>query len=405
MSKLVEVRDKLAAKRRELAEIFAKYPELDMPAEVAQDIKARNSELTDLGKEYDDLRAVDAAREANAKALEDDRRPAARMPTPQGNGRQPEAKSMLQILEEDKGYEALRRGEVKEARIFIPDSAWDGAEVKTLITSSDLSIVADRRPLVVESVQPRILVSDMMLQGTASGPSITYLEETTFTNNAAETAEGGTKPESALDWTERTETIRKIPTWIPVTDETLEDVPRAQQQITGRLRYMVERRREAQLIVGDGVAPNLLGLLNRSGVQTQAKGADPTPDAFYKAMIKIMVNADADPDGIVIHPFDWQDIRLLRTADGIYIWGSPAEAGPERLWGLTVRKTTGITENTGLVGAFKPFSEFIRRKGIEVIISTEHSTFAVENKVAIIAEERVGLAVYRGAAFCRVTGI
>ncbi|MEO5965216.1 MAG: phage major capsid protein, partial [Candidatus Limnocylindrales bacterium] len=126
-----------------------------------------------------------------------------------------------------------------------------------------------------------------------------------------------------------------------------------------------------------------------------------------KAMVKVMTTGDADPTGHVINPLDWQDIRLLRTADGIYIWGNPSEAGPERLWGLPVRVTSAMTQNTGLTGAFTPFAQVFRKAGagITVTVSTEHASFFVENKVAILAEERLLLAVYRPAAFCTVTGI
>jgi HK97 family phage major capsid protein len=251
-------------------------------------------------------------------------------------------------------------------------------------------------------------VADLMLQGQIDRGTVEYYEETTVTNNAATVAEGGTKPESALAWTLRTETARKIAHFVPATKESLDDVSFLESAIRGRLAYGVRRIEETQILSGDGNAPNLRGILNRSGIQTQAKGADPTPDAIYKAMQKVRGSAGfgfAEPTALVIHPNDWTDIKLLRTADGIYLWGNPSDEGPDRIWSLMVRQTTGITEGTGLVGAFRPHAEVLRREGITITLSTEHSTYFVENKVAILAESRLALAVYRPSAFATVTGI
>jgi HK97 family phage major capsid protein len=166
---------------------------------------------------------------------------------------------------------------------------------------------------------------------------------------------------------------------------------------------MVSQRLDTQLLVGDGNAPNLEGIVERSGIQTQAKGSDPTPDAIYKGMQKIRSIAFEEPTGVVLHPDDWTPIRLLRTADGIYIWGSPSEPGPERIWGLPVVQTAAMTADTGLVGAFY-LAEFAVRKGVDVQVGLIDDYF-IKNRQAVREEMRGALQVYKPAAFCTVTGI
>jgi hypothetical protein len=150
MSKLTDTRDKLQAKRKELAAIFDQYPDLDMPADVASDIKARNDELTDLGKQFDALQAADQARTANAKALEDARTPVNALETPRHDQRQPETKRLRQILDESKAYQAFRAGQVKTATFEVPDdTAALDLGFKTLITSSDWVLPPQRLPQLI----------------------------------------------------------------------------------------------------------------------------------------------------------------------------------------------------------------------------------------------------------------
>jgi HK97 family phage major capsid protein len=222
------------------------------------------------------------------------------------------------------------------------------------------------------------------------------------------TAEGAAKTESDWAVTLRSDPIRKVAHWFQATKESLDDVPWLESQLRGRLSFGVRRKEEQQVLSGDGTGQNITGLINRSGIQTQARGSDSNMDAIYKAMQKIRGSAGtgfAEPTAIVIHPDNFTAIKLAKSTDGIYLYGAPADEGVDRLWGLPLRQTTAITANTALVGAFRPYAEVLRREGITVLTSSEHASFMVENKLLIVAESRLGLAVTRPSAFCTATGL
>lgn len=420
-SNLVQLREERDIKAKALHDIFEQAgPDMDMEkvtllegdsATKAAGIKARHTELNEIGAKIDAASELAGIRDGLPSA--DTRQSAGKavgLDRADMADARPAQINVKSLLAESNGLKAFREGGLKGHHVLFEVDDSDSTEAfltgaKATITLSDMAPQATRLPMIVPSAQSRITVSDLMAAGQTDSNTVSYFEETTFTNAAAETAEATAKPESTLDFTERTDTVRKIATWIPITDEALNDNAQLRSYVEGRLVYMVRQREEQQLITGNGTPPNIQGVLNRSGIQTQAKGADPTPDAFFKAFTKVAVTGDADPDGFVIHPNDWQDIRLLRTADGIYIFGSPNDDIPTRMWGYQGRVTTGITEGTGLVGAFRTYSQVFRKEGLRVIASTEHASFFVENKVALLAETRLALAVYRPAAFASVTGI
>jgi HK97 family phage major capsid protein len=360
-------------------------------------IRDTNTELSELGVKRDEQAALARGLkftkgydpEQYAHLLEGEGVP---------SGRPQRSKSFGEMFVESKAGSDLKGQEVE---IDFDVST----QLKALFeTGAGWAPATVRSPRVVLDAQRPVQLVPLVPQRNTSLSSWTYMEETTFTNNAAETAEGGTKPEAALALTERTANVRKIPVWIPVTDEQLEDVDGIQQYLENRLGFMVMQRLDGQMVAGNGTAPNLRGLLNVVGIQTQAKGTDPTPDAIYKAMTKVRVVGQAIPDIVVLHPYDWQDIRLLRTADGVYIWGNPSEAGPERIWSLPVAQVQAATENTGLVFDSST-TELAWKKGMTIKVSDSHGTYFVENKQAVRAEIRVAWTAYKPDAICSVTGI
>lgn len=403
---LKELLEKLQAKRNEMHTIFEEAGEdMDMSKVKSIDgdsqakvkaIQVLNAEINDL---QDQVKTLEDAKALEDKAVEADRAAKGAAGGPKGNaGVQPAAdgqltKSIGELFVESDAFKHKGQAaplDVGLKTLFETDAGWAPESIRT--------------GKVVEIATRPIQVVDIIPGGRTGQAAVVYMEETTLTNTAAEADEGGAYAEATLELTERTSTVRKIAVFLPVTDEQMEDVPQVTGYLNNRLPFMIRQRLDLQILVGDGVAPNLDGILNTAGIQTQAKGADPTPDAIYKAMTLVMVTGQANPNTVVLHPNDWQSIRLLRTADGIYIWGSPSESGPERIWGLPVVKAQAETENTGLVGDFS-FVELTERRGIVVKVSDSHSDYFVKGKQAIRADMRVALPVYRPAAFCTVTGI
>lgn len=402
---LKEAEDHLAAKQKELADIFTEAGEdmnmdniksIDGDSQAKVDhIRKLNEELDDLGQKRDGLQVVAKAAD-RAKNNPDQRESGAGQDLK--GGRPADRKSVGELFTESMAYKNKQGSMGPEAHLDV--------DLKTLFeTGAGWAPETTRTGVVIPDAQRPIQVTDLIPQTTTGQAAVVYMEETTFTNNAAEIAEGGAYGESALALTEKSSSVRKIGTFLPVTDEQLEDEQQARGYINNRLPFMVRQRLDSQILVGNGTAPNLEGFLNTTGIQTQAKGTDPVPDAIYKGMTKVRVTGRAMPGAVIFHPNDWQGVRLLRTSDGIYIWGSPSDAGPARIWGLPVAESDAITENTALVGDYSNFSELAVRRGMDVQVSNSHSDYFVKGKQAVRADMRVALVVYRPTAYCTVTGL
>lgn len=407
--KLNALIDELQVKSDELAKVFSEAgDEMDFDnvksiegdgtrttEEKVAWVRERDAEITELTADVKAAAELEKAREGNSQlgtVLGLLGQPANMIPTPDS--------PTLDVPKSFgdsffKGFDPEQKG--KEFGIDL--------DVKTLFeTGAGWAPESIRTGKVVDYAVAPVTILDHIPTTTTGSAAVVYMVESTYTQSAAEAAEAGSYAESAFALTETTSTVRKIAHFIPVTDEQLEDEAQASGYLDRNMRKGLEERLALQVLVGDGTPPNLSGILDRSGLQTQAKSTDPTPDAIHKALTKVRVTGAAIPNLIVMNPNDWQDVRLLRTTDGIYIWGSPSEAGPATIWGLPVVQESRLTENTGLVGDFD-YAELAFKRGIEVKVSDSHSDYFVKGKQAVRADVRVAFQVYRDAAFCEVTGI
>lgn len=369
---------------------------------LAGQISAMNDELTAVGEHYETLRKVHDAK-SNLERLQGK---SWAPPTGDKPRKQRDQKSIGELFIAAGGVDI---GKAKASGRVDIDLEFEAMGkmlgLKTIMsTSAGWAPETTRIGRVVLDEQRPVEVIDNIPVYQTGQSAVVFMEETTFTNAAAERAEGGAYAEAALALTERSETVRSIGVSLPITDEQIADEPMIRDYIDGRLLFMTRQRLDSQVLVGDGNAPNLRGTLNVSGINTQAKGADSVPDAVYKGIVAAQVTGRAQPDLAIFHPNDWQDVRLLKTADGIYIWGSPADAGPQRIWGLPVISTTAVTQNTAIVGDYARHAGLFMRQGVEVQVGYVNDDFT-DGRVTFRAGLRAAMVHFRPSAFTQVTGI
>lgn len=321
----------------------------------------------------------------------------------EGGDRRSESKekSAGQYVAAHADYTAIRNKTNWKGSIVIP--------VKNVITSLDDSagaLVQPQRVPMVNPVNRRLFVRQLLAQGTTASNSIEYVRETGFTNNAAPVSENPAdpKPESNITFELDNESVKTVAHWIHASRQILSDAGMMQSYIDGRLRYGLELKLEDQLLNGSGTGLNMHGIIPQASsyVNPGVTVANETMiDRLRLAMLQVTL-AEYEADGIVLHPVDWTGIELTKDAENRYIFTNPTTAGTPTLWGLPVSATQSIAQGDYLVGAFQMAAQYWDREEATVSVSTEDRDNFVKNMVTILAELRGALTVYRPEAF--VTG-
>jgi len=418
-TKLLEKKEEIRVKAKTLHDVFeeagpdrdftrVKALEGDVAAKLDQ-VRQLNTELGALNLEIKGLEEIEGIFQ-NAQALwRADNEPVNPVQhiNPDMGGRRV-FKSLGRLLVESPQYQSQknRRQWAEPAEfpgidvrntVFQTGGGWDPQDIR--ISRVELS---PQRPIAVVDHIPMLPTSES---------SIVYMEETTFTNNATETAESTATTasdligEAALALTERTKPVEWLPVFLPVTMQQMEDQEGIEAYVDSRLANMIRQRVDLQVLAGNGTTPNLEGTENVTGIQAQALGTDSIPDAIYKAMTSVRDDGFAEPSVVFIRAAKWQSVRLLKTADGQYIWGHPSMSGPETIWGVPVVQSNAVTSTKAILGDYANYSAIYTKRGITFAVSDSHSSYFTRGMLAVRADMRLAMVHFRPKAFAEVTGL
>jgi len=163
------------------------------------------------------------------------------------------------------------------------------------------------------------------------------------------------------------------------------------------LRYGLMLKEEDEMLNGAGTHGDLNGLVNQATAFSGGSTNQTVLDTLLKAFLQISLQ-NLEATGVVMHPTDWVNLLLLKDTTGRYLFTDPHGVETPRIWGKDVVATA--SQNTGyfLAGAFALAAEIFDREDATVRVAEQHADFFTRTLVAILAEERLAIAVYRAAA-------
>ena len=300
----------------------------------------------------------------------------------------------------------LRSGAIKSSGTDFGFKTYTDAQASQQIIQYDRSVV----DTAIRDLEVRNLFGAETISSNALKYFILGAREDNSAPAPGSVNEGAAKPQFHIVESSATVTLQKIAGWFYETDELLEDNAFLKSALDARGLYELDARIEAYL---------LTTLLATSGLgtATYAHNGHVSADDVFKAMMTVKSATGLNADAVIMNPADYQIVRLLKDGTGGTIgqyYGGGCFYGPygdgnvsvqPGLWGLNTVVTPSITSGTILVGNFKQGGTVVSKAGegarLEVFRG-DHDD-AIYNRVTVVVEERLGLAVRRPGAFVKIT--
>lgn len=239
----------------------------------------------------------------------------------------------------------------------------------------------------------RMTIRDLLSVVEIGTGTVEYVRQTSRPTGAAMVPEGALKPLSDFAFDLASTTAQVIAHHIKASRQALEDHAQLRDLIDVEMRHGLALKEEEQLLFGDGIAPNLSGLVQAAPDFVDPLGLTaPTRIDLIGAALLQSALADYPATGIVMHPSDWVRISLLKDADGRYIVGSAVDMVQPRLFGLPVIATKAMVAGEFILGDFARAATIYDRWQPRVEVGFVDQDFT-RNMITILAESRIALAI------------
>jgi len=266
---------------------------------------------------------------------------------------------------------------------------------------------------------PPLTVLDLITMATTDSTSVKWVREKAFTNAAAEVAETTAatdeanttiKPESALQLEPVTFDVTTLAHWMPASKQSLRDVAGVRSLIDSKLEWGLRRRLATQIINGNGLGANLLGICNTPGIgHVDRSGVDAASliEDIYDGVVSISDAYGEAPNVCFVSRGDYKLLRFARGEEGgagtgSFIFGPPTKANPIEVEDCLVLPNFDLPAGMSVMGVWREFAVWMH-EGLSIALSDSHDDYFIKNLVAILAEFACAAGAMETVAFCEIS--
>jgi HK97 family phage major capsid protein len=270
------------------------------------------------------------------------------------------------------------------------------------------SLLPVGQPIPPTPRQGRLFMRDLIPVQPTTLTQVPYVRElnpVSLEGGASAVSEGSVKPDVGLSLVPETAYVTVVAGNVSPTKQLWQDAPLVVAYINQRLPYLVKLREDAEILAGSGTYPDIQGLKNVTGVQSQGATSGETAITIGNAIAKVEL-VDGSATAVVMNPTDAWSMFIKRAAggSGTFDAGTPFSAGGfATVWGLPVMRSRIYAQGNALVGDYQRGAMILDREQVNVQVYPQHSDYAARNAILVQAEERVGLMTFRPDYFVSTT--
>ena len=285
----------------------------------------------------------------------------------------------------------LKKGET--LRLDLKDMTFGNA-----FTTAGASVTYVR-PGIIELPKRKLHIRELLPGGGMGNKStFDFVKEITGSGSPiAPTAEGALKPQFGLALTETSVRAQWIAGFMKMSVNLLDDVEGMTTFLQSRLPEKLLRVEDEQILDGNGVGSNLLGLQSVGNFTAGAAAVTNRAETLVNA-ISQLENLDREANGILLNPADWYTLWLYKgSTSGDYTL--PVNlveriGGQMFIAGVPVFRSTAERALDYLVGDWTMGANLITREPARVEFFREDGTNVQTNQITVRIEERIALPVY-----------